>query len=428
MTEINKIDKFLLQFDSKGKTYKSALNNFFKVIGKNPNTYFDDIETYDYESDVLQFMLHIKDLAPKSKHLYRQAIKSFLDFYKVELPNKFWVSVRRRIKGKKAVTRFAIPTNQQLKQILTNANAKYKALFLLVSSSGMRIGEALQLKINDVKLDTNTIYIQAKYTKTGERRITFFTPETKDAIELWMKQRDDDLKQMIKRTKKLGVNKSVDDRLFPIVHSSANHSWKRLLKKVGLDEKDETTGFTRMNIHELRKYFRTRLGSVINTDVIEAIIGHEEGLTAVYRRFTEEDLREEYEKGRHKLYVFETEVADERLKDMEDEVDLLKEKVELLARYRGVFEGEFDMDGEETLEELISIDKGLAEVRKKEKASAKNDDAYKNLLNDEKEIKSLRKRIKEDKEKTTVKTDDIIKDLLNDDEVIELIRKKLKEK
>jgi tetrahydromethanopterin S-methyltransferase subunit F len=40
---------------------------------------------------------------------------------------------------------------------------------------------------------------------------------------------------------------------------------------------------------------------VIPSDVVEALMGHEEGLTEVYRRYSTEDLEEFYKKGEYAL-------------------------------------------------------------------------------------------------------------------------------
>jgi hypothetical protein len=46
--------------------------------------------------------------------------------------------------------------------------------------------------------------------------------------------------------------------------------------------------------HCLKKFYRTRLGSVINADIAEALMEHEEGLTYVYRKYTIEELASLY--------------------------------------------------------------------------------------------------------------------------------------
>jgi hypothetical protein len=51
------------------------------------------------------------------------------------------------------------------------------------------------------------------------------------------------------------------------------------------DEKDPTTHRRKLRLHSCRKYFRTYLPlGGVPVDVVEALMGHEEGLTAIYRQ------------------------------------------------------------------------------------------------------------------------------------------------
>jgi len=55
----------------------------------------------------------------------------------------------------------------------------------------MRIGEVVQLKVSDIAFDREPVRIRVRgeYTKTGKRRITFMSPEAKDAVEEWLNYR-----------------------------------------------------------------------------------------------------------------------------------------------------------------------------------------------------------------------------------------------
>lgn len=156
---MNKIDQFLAMFSPTTQTvYKSHLKSFFKSIDADPKTYFDGER--DYEADVTQFWLSMKDRPPKTIHSAIHAVKSFLREYDIEIPYKFWNKINRRTKGSRAVTIEEIPTNSQLKEILQHGGIKARALFLMLSSSGMRIGEALQLLPDDIDMGrTPTKYI-----------------------------------------------------------------------------------------------------------------------------------------------------------------------------------------------------------------------------------------------------------------------------
>jgi len=61
------------------------------------------------EEDIKRFFASIKDNPPKSIHTWLAAVKSFLIENDVELPQKFWKRLSRRIRGSRAVTEDIVP-------------------------------------------------------------------------------------------------------------------------------------------------------------------------------------------------------------------------------------------------------------------------------------------------------------------------------
>ncbi|MEM2027605.1 MAG: site-specific integrase [Candidatus Bathyarchaeia archaeon] len=100
----------------------------------------------------------------------------------IELPALFWR------KGSRALMLDKVPSNAELRQILNHMDAKGRSLFLVLASSGMRIGEALKLMVEDVDLASEPprINIRGEYTKTGNPRIAFISSEAKETIQEWL--------------------------------------------------------------------------------------------------------------------------------------------------------------------------------------------------------------------------------------------------
>ena len=61
------VGEYLKQFNSKNtkSMYEVHLNQYFKIIDTNPNTYFDNGR--DYEADVRKYSMAISDKSPKSQ-------------------------------------------------------------------------------------------------------------------------------------------------------------------------------------------------------------------------------------------------------------------------------------------------------------------------------------------------------------------------
>jgi len=306
------------------RVYKWALKTFFKCIyGKSlspekaSEKYF--AEERDYESDVKKFFVEIKGKAPMTVDTMLKAVRVFLMENDVELKQKFWRRLRGRRKGSRALTLDKVPSNKQLRRILTHMPIHGKALYLALSSSGMRIGEALKIRLEDVEWNAEplTINIRGENTKTGNPRITFVSSEAKEALEEWLKLREDYISTAVKKSHLYRINKE-DDRLFPFLSNTAYMIWKNALDKTKLNGRDVSTNRHKLHPHVLRKFFRTKMGSIIPIDVAEALMGHEGYLTQVYRKYSVEDLAKFYRQGESALAVF-TELG---------EISKLKEEVQ----------------------------------------------------------------------------------------------------
>ncbi len=197
---------------------------------------------------------------------------------------------------------------------------------MMLASSGMRIGELLELKVGDIDLaaDPARISIRGEYTKSGNPRITFVSAETKEFIEKWLPQRAGYIENSSEKTKKtLGYDKVAGDRLFPFSKNVAQEIFNNAVKKVpGLFQKDPSTGRATLHPHVMRKLFRTLLGK-INVDLTEALMGHEAYLTSAYRRYTVDDIAKFYSDNEHVLAVFSDQTHVAKLKTDLDERDKL---------------------------------------------------------------------------------------------------------
>jgi integrase len=287
------------------------LKDFFEVIYQKRDGLEDLAEKYfqekrNYEEDIQSLLVACKDSAPKTVKLKISTVKVFLLENGVELSQQFWRRLSGRIKGSRALTLDKVPSNVELRKIMTHLPVQGKALFLSLASSGMRIGEALQLKPEDLDLNSDPvkISIRGEYTKTGNSRIAFISREAKEAIEEWLKVRKNYLGAASARTPSKYHKSTEDLRLFPFTEVNARHMWNIGLSKTGNGKKDTQTNIHEEHPHVLRKFFRTKMATLIPVDVTEALMGHEGYLTEVYRRYSMEDLAKFYKQGESSLLVF----------------------------------------------------------------------------------------------------------------------------
>lgn len=308
MTSVEQpIEKFLSIYPSPStnRTYRKMIEKFFDYVDGDEVTYFEDERKY--QDDVRTFITSLTHLSKQSITMHVSVLKNFFAMNELELPSSFWKMMNRVAKSGKGKTMDRIPTNDELKRIISHMSICGKALYHLLASSGIRIGESVQLKLKDVDLESNppTIYLRSNYTKSKEGRITFLSREAKMAIEEWLKQRNHYIKMTRRRDVVKGTLDPNTKLIFPFTVYSARHYWTLAIKKAQLDDKDPNTGRYELHPHVLRKRFRTKLGGVdgVPIDVVEAMMGHQGYLTSVYRRNSKDELSKFYLKGEHALLV-----------------------------------------------------------------------------------------------------------------------------
>jgi integrase len=197
--------------DLKDKTLKEWLTLFKKKSTKNTyltglrhfkqNLGIEDLSKYlestpNAAINLRKFLNSLDGKPSKTIAVYTAAVKMFFQDHKVKLEDNDWRKLRRRgfmPKRVKAQTRDKKPTKTQLKQILNYADIKGRALFLFLVSSGARIGETLQLLIEDFNLEAGPprVHIRGEYTKGGVgERTVYFSYEARDAIKDWLRIKD----------------------------------------------------------------------------------------------------------------------------------------------------------------------------------------------------------------------------------------------
>jgi hypothetical protein len=210
-----------------------------------------------------------------------------------------------------------------------------RTLTIVLSSSGMRIGEALKLKISDLDLETvpTTIRLRREYTKTKKKRIVFISTEATQVLEEWLNYHPKFLEY-----KKLKTTHSVvegDVRVFPFSAENYRSTWTLALQKADLLDVDKVTGRQTLHPPNLRKFFRTH-GKWENPDVAEALMGHTSGLKAIYARFDQavDILREGYLKAETNLSIFgsSSKIIElkEKVQEKEEDIDELVKNLSVM--------------------------------------------------------------------------------------------------
>ena len=135
------------------------------------------------------------------------------------------------------------------RKMLNACRAKSEMLYLAQSSSGMRIGEMVQLRKKDIHTDMARLMVKipAVFTKTRVARTTFFSSEAAQLVA--------------PRLKKIGDLDRVfgnDNDAESNVRREAKHL-AELQKRMGIHDKYETTGRNVITTHSFRAFFITKV-------------------------------------------------------------------------------------------------------------------------------------------------------------------------
>lgn len=240
---------------------------------------------------------------------YSQDIKQLLSFPRIQNEEKYPLK------------------HEELRKIVEDQvrNPVRKALYLACSSSGMRMGEAVQITKSDLEFKERVqINIRPKYTKTQTGRSVFISKEAQQVLETYI----DDLNQ--------------DDTIF----YKDNHKKPRYrvstedirlheaVVRLGLSMKYSTNGRHKITTHSMRAFFFTQAVRKHGENYAHKLTGHG-GYLMQYDRMTDEEKLKMYIELESDLVIFDTSKQkleieklkmqqNQEMKEMKEEMETMK--------------------------------------------------------------------------------------------------------
>lgn len=124
--------------------------NYMNIEDEDYSRLIDGKDIKIIQADIIDWITHMKDtvgLSPASINLYVAAVKHFYTMNDVMLNTK-------RINAFKPEFRNIVEdqpySREQIKTMLVKAEQRNRAIILLLSSSGMRVGALTNLKVGDL--------------------------------------------------------------------------------------------------------------------------------------------------------------------------------------------------------------------------------------------------------------------------------------
>lgn len=242
------------------KSYLGCLRDFFSKNFNNPEK--ADI---DY---IQNFLLDKKDkgFAPQTINLFLNAIKFF---YRDIVKSPIKINLKFAKISKKLPI---VLSRSEIEKIINSIeNRKHKLLISLSYGSGLRVSEAINLKIKDINLEELTIHL--KNAKGNRDRLTIFSEKLKNELREFIVLRD--------------ANDYVfaSERGGKLTERTAQKIFENAARKVEI-QKDAT-------FHSLRHSFATHLlENGVDVRYVQELLGHQNiRTTQLYTKVTNPSIK-----------------------------------------------------------------------------------------------------------------------------------------
>ena len=262
----------------------------------------------------------------KTVKIYFLFVKSYLKIcHKIRLSNE---DIKDYVTFPKQRKEPRIPLSlKQLKQIMNNASPKRKALYYILVSSGMRLGEALSLTKKNIHLDENPVRITllADNTKTKQGRESYISSEAVEKLTPLLEGVDDDEKFFL-TSDNLHYDVINEDRVFGYLRD-----------KLGFTEKYPDSVRYVVNIHSMRAYFHTKASQKHGVEYANALDGHS-GYLDQYYRLDPKKRAEMYKELENDLLIESVKIHADKNKDkmittLQEQMAKLQEEMFRLQKY-----------------------------------------------------------------------------------------------
>ncbi len=244
------------------KAYVGHIRRFVGFKGRDP--------LYLTKKDIDAYLLYLLDDNSCSHSYVSQSISAIKFLYtEVYRKNDICIELARPKKEKKLPE--ILDKNEVAGLFLAVTNIKHKALMYVIYSSGLRVGEAVRLRITDI--DSGRMLIHVVQSKGRKDRYTMLS-------ETALKT----LREYVKTYKP-------SHWLFP-GQQADKHLTERTVQKI-FDNARLSAGIKKnVSVHSLRHAFATHLlESGVDLRYIQELLGHESSKTTeIYTRVTEKNI------------------------------------------------------------------------------------------------------------------------------------------
>ena len=271
-----------------------------ELIASRPN----DEQAYDYLQARIN-ALQARKMSPNSINIYFSHIKQYLHYRGIKLNP---IDIKQCLNfPKKQVEELRPLELDTFRKMLNTCSAKREMLYLAQSSSGMRIGEMVQLRKKDIHTDMARLMVKipAAFTKTRVARTTFLSAEAASLV--------------VPKLRKIGDS----DLVFGIGNRAKSNVCVEarylddIQKRMGISDKYETNGRNVITTHSFRAFFITKV-SRHDANLARYFAG-QKGYLQQYDRQTDAEKLDIYMEFEPLLLVSDKARDQEKIRKLEQE-------------------------------------------------------------------------------------------------------------
>lgn len=285
MDRFSDFEKYMEDCSLSQNTIKSYLYDIKIFIDFFKEKYDEDITTVEHIV-VREYIKELRNQERKAETINRKiaAIRMY-NCYCVDkgLQKEIVILDKDYIKIQERLTSPSAPTEKEvykLKRISAENNKRDYTIIALLSSTGIRVSELVNIKLSDVDFDKNYIVIKGKGNKV---RIVIMVDIVAEIIKDYLKEREE--QGTIDKNKYLFIGRQEVEKNKPLHRSTINKILKTYSEMLSIY----------INPHKLRHFFCTEhlvKKKTLTSEQVAAIVGHNSiNTTKKYTKIDMEDIK-----------------------------------------------------------------------------------------------------------------------------------------
>ena len=320
---INNFERFVSELYEE-KTIESVIEEL-KILKKTEEERYLDA-LYDLLQEWINWNTE-QEIESSTQRTFFSYLRNYLYYRGIKTDQQ---DIKENLKFGKKIHVERHPLSQEEYRMIIDAirNPKRKALFLLLGSSGTRIGEAMQLKKKDLNVSQERIKVNipAEITKTRKGRSTYMSRETEKMLKPFLDDyADNDF---------IFDFGSTTDKSMRSARESNN--LRTVLKRLNLDDRYPSNNHGKITTHSFRAYFFTLATRRHGENYAHRLTGHS-GYLMQYDRMTEEEKLDMYIELEQDLMIYDqtkNELEIEKLQKDNKELTQLRQELRELKKQR----------------------------------------------------------------------------------------------